>query len=91
MRRKCAFRSQYRNGFQKLLLMAVHVTRKSRNGGTFEPVQAATTSWMVHGVTITMKPNDMAAIVREAEPRNNRSGPAVEGKRFCLEYEDYCT
>jgi hypothetical protein len=29
-------------------------------------VQAATTSWIVHGVTITMNPRDMAAIVREA-------------------------
>lgn len=74
MRRKCAFSSQYKNGFQKLLLSAVHVTRKSRNGGTFEPVQAATTSCMVQGVAITMKPSDMAAIVFVAEPRNRRSG-----------------
>jgi hypothetical protein len=28
-------------------------------------VQAATTSWIVHGVTMTMKPRDMAAIVLE--------------------------
>lgn len=33
---------------------------------TLVPVQAATTSWIVHGVTITMKPKDMAAIVRDA-------------------------
>jgi len=33
---------------------------------TLVPVQAATTSWIVHGVTITMNPRDMAAIVREA-------------------------
>lgn len=35
---------------------------------TFDPVHAATTSCIVHGVTITIKPNDMAAIVREADP-----------------------
>lgn len=34
MRLKCAFKSQYKNGFQKLLLIAVHVTKKSKNGGT---------------------------------------------------------
>lgn len=33
---------------------------------TLVPVQAATTSCMVHGVTMTIKPRDMAAIVREA-------------------------
>lgn len=33
-RLKCAFKSQYMNGFQKLLLIAVHVTIKSKNGGT---------------------------------------------------------
>jgi hypothetical protein len=32
---------------------------------TLVPVQAATTSWIVHGVTMTMKPRDMAAIVLE--------------------------
>ena len=40
---------------------------------TFDPVQAATTSWMVHGVTMTMKPNDMAAMVRDADPLRRRS------------------
>lgn len=40
---------------------------------TFEPVQAATTSCIVHGVTITIKPNDIAAIVRDADPLNRRS------------------
>lgn len=35
---------------------------------TFEPVQAATTSWIVYGVTITMKPNEMAAIVLDVDP-----------------------
>lgn len=46
---------------------ASHVARKSRNGGGLLPVQAATTSWIVHGVTMTMKPKLIAAIVREAE------------------------
>lgn len=32
---------------------------------TLQPVQAATTSCIVAGVTITMKPNDIAAIVRD--------------------------
>lgn len=36
MRLKCAFKSQYKNGFQKLLLIAVHVTKKSKNGGTYK-------------------------------------------------------
>lgn len=35
---------------------------------TFDPVQAATISCIVQGVTITMKPRDMAAIVLEVEP-----------------------
>lgn len=35
---------------------------------TFDPVQAATTSCIVHGVTITINPNDTAAIVRDVEP-----------------------
>lgn len=35
---------------------------------TFDPVHAATISWIVHGVTITMKPSDIAAIVRDTEP-----------------------
>lgn len=34
-RLKWAFKSQYKKGFQKLLLNAVHVMTKSRNGGTF--------------------------------------------------------
>lgn len=34
-RLKCAFNSQYKNGFQKLLLIAVHVTKNSRNGGSY--------------------------------------------------------
>lgn len=34
-RLKWAFSSQYKNGFQKLLLNAVHVMKKSKNGGTF--------------------------------------------------------
>ena len=33
---------------------------------TLVPVQAATTSWIVQGVTMTMKPKDMAAIVLDA-------------------------
>lgn len=41
---KSLFNSQYRKGFQKLLLKASQVIRKSKNGGTFEFVQAATTS-----------------------------------------------
>lgn len=40
---------------------------------TFDPVHAATISWIVHGVTITMKPSDIAAIVRETDPLNNFS------------------
>lgn len=36
-RLKCAFNSQYKNGFQKLLLIAVHVTKNSRNGGSCTP------------------------------------------------------
>lgn len=35
-RLKCAFNSQYKNGFQKLLLIAVHVTKNSRNAGNCE-------------------------------------------------------
>lgn len=35
---------------------------------TFEPVQAATTSCIVHGVTITINPKDIAAIVLDADP-----------------------
>lgn len=42
------------------------------NINTFDPVQAATTSWMVHGVTITMKPRDMADIVLDVEPVKRR-------------------
>lgn len=87
------------NGFQKLLLIAVHVTIKSKNGGTFngnknelqkllvsrllsfwftyiqtfEFVHAATISCIAHGVTITMYPKDIAAIVRDADPFNLRS------------------
>lgn len=34
-RLKCAFNSQYKNGFQKLLLIAVHVTKNSRKGGSY--------------------------------------------------------
>lgn len=34
MRRKSEFSSQYMNGFHRLLLSAVQVTRKSRNGGS---------------------------------------------------------
>lgn len=37
-RLKWAFKSQYKKGFQKLLLNAVHVMTKSRNGGTFYAV-----------------------------------------------------
>jgi hypothetical protein len=33
---------------------------------TLVPVHAATTSWIVHGVTMTIKPRDIAAIVLEA-------------------------
>lgn len=39
---------------------------------TFDPVQAATTSWIVHGVTITMNPRDMADIVRDVDPVKRR-------------------
>lgn len=39
---------------------------------TFDPVQAATTSWIVHGVTMTINPKDMAAIVREVDPVKRR-------------------
>ena len=35
---------------------------------TFEPVHAATTSWIVYGVTITIKPNEIAAIVLDVDP-----------------------
>lgn len=35
-RLKSAFNSQYIKGFQKLLLKAVQVTRKSRNGGNWK-------------------------------------------------------
>lgn len=34
IRRKCALSSQYKKGFQKLLLIAVQVTKNSRTGGT---------------------------------------------------------
>lgn len=63
---KWLLRSQYKNGFQKLLLRANHVARKSKAAGALDPVQAATTSWMVQGVTRTMKPKDIAAMVLEA-------------------------
>lgn len=131
-RLKCAFKSQYRNGFQKLLLIAVHVTKNSKNGGsctsrpcthinnvfswqkqlcvthtdsvsmygigiiqkmtefsvrqiwfiwstpiTFDPVHVATISWIVHGVTSTINPKDMAAIVRDTDPLIRRSDPIV--------------
>ena len=35
---------------------------------TFEPVHVATISSIVQGVTMTIKPNDIAAIVRDVEP-----------------------
>lgn len=35
---------------------------------TFEPVHAATTSWMLQGVTTTINPKDTAAIVRDTDP-----------------------
>lgn len=40
---------------------------------TLELVQAATISCIAHGVTITMYPKDIAAIVRDADPFNLRS------------------
>lgn len=52
-------------GYQKLLLKAIQVAIKSSEGGALDPVQAATTSWMVQGVTSTINPKDIAAIVRE--------------------------
>jgi hypothetical protein len=36
---KCAFNSQYKKGFQKLLLNANHVTKKSMMGGICEGQQ----------------------------------------------------
>lgn len=61
------------NGFQKLLLSANQVARKSKAGGALDPVHAATTSCIVQGVTTTMKPKDMAAIVREVVVLSRRS------------------
>lgn len=52
-------------GYQKLLLKAIQVAIKSKAGGALDPVQAATTSWIVQGVTSTINPRDMAAIVLE--------------------------
>lgn len=40
---------------------------------TFDPVQVATTSWILQGVTITINPNDTAAIVRDTEPLSRPS------------------
>jgi hypothetical protein len=48
------------------LLNANQVAKKSRAAGARVPVQAATTSWMVQGVTRTMNPKDIAAIVLDA-------------------------
>lgn len=45
---------------------------------TFDPVHAATTSWMAQGVTITINPKDIAAIVRDTEPMRRFSC------RFCM-------
>lgn len=42
------------------------MAKKSNAAGALDPVHAATTSWMVHGVTRTIKPKDIAAIVLEA-------------------------
>lgn len=61
------------NGFQKLLLSASQVARKSKAGGALEPVHATTTSCIVQGVTTTMNPKDIAAIVRDAVVLNLRS------------------
>lgn len=47
---------------------------------TFEPVHAATTSWILHGVTTTIKPNDIAAIVRDTEPLSRLSCTFI----FCM-------
>lgn len=44
---------------------------------TFEPVHAATTSWIVYGVTITMKPNDIAAIVLDVDPLKTLSCSSI--------------
>lgn len=49
------------------------MARKSSGAGARVPVQAATTSCIVHGVTSTMNPKDMAAIVLEAVVLNRRS------------------
>jgi hypothetical protein len=43
-------------------------------------VQAATTSWIVYGVTITMKPNEIAAIVLDVEPRKTLSCSTICGE-----------
>lgn len=40
---------------------------------TLEPVHAATTSWILQGVTTTINPNDIAAIVRDTEPLSRLS------------------
>lgn len=60
-------------GFQKLLLSANQVARKSKAGGARDPVHAATTSCIVQGVTTTIKPKDMAAMVRDAVVLSLRS------------------
>lgn len=44
------------------------MTQKSIDGGIFDPVHVATISCIVQGVIITIKPNDIAAIVREVDP-----------------------
>lgn len=43
-------------------------------------MQAATISCIAHGVTITMYPKDIAAIVRDADPFNLRSNETTWNK-----------
>lgn len=55
------------------MLNASHVAKKSKGPGALDPVQAATTSCIVQGVTSTMNPKDIAAIVLEAVVDRRRS------------------
>jgi len=56
---------------------------------TFDPVHAATTSCIVQGVTTTINPRDMAAIVLDAAVLSRLSWAKIWKQKIELQFSDH--